>query len=100
MMLTVRFDEIHPSALSVRPQIRLAAISSWAKIGTYAYQIRAELIGIGRSAWGLSISMSDAPFTISEVFMAPKKSQPIDWEALLDGIFRGKAILEYGTSRD
>jgi len=32
--------------------------------------------------------------------MASKKNQPVDWEALFTGIFRGKTILECGTGRD
>ena len=32
--------------------------------------------------------------------MADKKGQPIDWESLLAGIFRGKSVLEFGASRN
>jgi CRP-like cAMP-binding protein len=31
--------------------------------------------------------------------MAEKKEQPVDWEALLNGIFRGKTIIECGMGR-
>jgi CRP/FNR family transcriptional regulator, cyclic AMP receptor protein len=31
--------------------------------------------------------------------MAVKKEQPVDWEALLHGIFRGKTVMEYGMGR-
>jgi len=32
--------------------------------------------------------------------MSDKKSQPVDWEAVLAGVFRGKTIIEYGTNRN
>ena len=32
--------------------------------------------------------------------MATKKEQTVDWEALLNGIFRGKTVVECGTDRD
>ena len=32
--------------------------------------------------------------------MALKKEQPVDWEALLNGIFRGKTIIECGVDRN
>ena len=32
--------------------------------------------------------------------MANSKSQIVDWEAVLTGVFRGKTIIEYGTGRD
>jgi len=31
--------------------------------------------------------------------MAIKKSEPVDWEALLSGITRGKTVVEYGADR-
>ena len=31
--------------------------------------------------------------------MAAKKDQPVDWEALLNGIFRGKTVIECGIGR-
>ena len=31
--------------------------------------------------------------------MAVKKEQPVDWEALLNGIFRGKTVIECGIDR-
>lgn len=31
--------------------------------------------------------------------MAIKKSMPVDWEALLEGIVRGKTVVEYGPDR-
>ena len=31
--------------------------------------------------------------------MAVKKEQPVDWEALLNGIFRGKTVIECGLDR-
>ncbi len=31
--------------------------------------------------------------------MAIKKSMPVDWEALLEGIVRGKTVVEYGADR-
>jgi hypothetical protein len=31
--------------------------------------------------------------------MSSKKSQPVDWEASLAGISRGKTITEYGPER-
>ncbi|MBN1566407.1 MAG: Crp/Fnr family transcriptional regulator [Acidobacteria bacterium] len=31
--------------------------------------------------------------------MAAKKEQPVDWEALLNGIFRGKTVIECGMAR-
>jgi len=31
--------------------------------------------------------------------MAAKKEQPVDWEALLNGIFRGKTVIECGMGR-
>ncbi len=34
-----------------------------------------------------------------EVGMTNKKSQPVDWEALLGGIAGGKTVLEYGANR-
>ena len=32
--------------------------------------------------------------------MAAKKEQPVDWEALLNGIFRGKTVIECGMDRN
>jgi CRP-like cAMP-binding protein len=32
--------------------------------------------------------------------MAEKKEGPVDWEALLNGIFRGKTVIECGTDRN
>jgi CRP/FNR family cyclic AMP-dependent transcriptional regulator len=32
--------------------------------------------------------------------MLAKKEQPVDWEALLNGIFRGKTVIECGTGRN
>src|SRR5512135_401122 len=32
--------------------------------------------------------------------MAAKKEQPVDWEALLNGIFRGKTVIECGMGRN
>jgi CRP/FNR family cyclic AMP-dependent transcriptional regulator len=32
--------------------------------------------------------------------LTDKKSQPVDWEAILTGIFRGKTVMEYGTNRN
>jgi CRP/FNR family cyclic AMP-dependent transcriptional regulator len=32
--------------------------------------------------------------------MPDKKSQPVDWEAVLTGVFRGKTVIEYGTNRN
>jgi CRP-like cAMP-binding protein len=32
--------------------------------------------------------------------MATKKSSPVDWEALLAGVSRGKTVAEYSTGRD
>ena len=32
--------------------------------------------------------------------MSDKRGQPVNWEAVLDGVFRGKTIMEYGTSRN
>ncbi len=32
--------------------------------------------------------------------MSGKESQPVDWEAILTGAFRGKTIMEYGTNRN
>jgi len=32
--------------------------------------------------------------------MAMKKEQPVDWEALLNGIFRGKTLIECGMGRN
>ena len=32
--------------------------------------------------------------------MATPKEQPVDWEALLKGIFRGKTVIECGTGRN
>jgi CRP/FNR family transcriptional regulator, cyclic AMP receptor protein len=34
-----------------------------------------------------------------EVVMADKKDQPVDWEAVLTGVFRGKTVIEYGMNR-
>ena len=31
--------------------------------------------------------------------MENKKTHPVDWEALLNGIFRGKTVIEFGTDR-
>jgi CRP-like cAMP-binding protein len=31
--------------------------------------------------------------------MKDKKNQPVDWEALLNGLFRGKTVIECGTDR-
>jgi CRP/FNR family cyclic AMP-dependent transcriptional regulator len=31
--------------------------------------------------------------------MKTKKDQPVDWEALLNGLFRGKTVIECGTDR-
>ena len=30
--------------------------------------------------------------------MENKKTQPVDWEALLNGVFRGKTVMEYGEN--
>ena len=32
--------------------------------------------------------------------MAVKEDNPIDWESLLHGIFRGKTVVEYGEGRN
>ncbi len=32
--------------------------------------------------------------------MPEKKHEPVDWEAILTGIFRGKTIMEYGINRN
>ena len=32
--------------------------------------------------------------------MSDKKGQPVDWEAILTGVFRGKTVMEYGTNRN
>jgi len=32
--------------------------------------------------------------------MGEAKSQPVDWEAVLAGVFRGKTTVEYGAARD
>jgi CRP/FNR family cyclic AMP-dependent transcriptional regulator len=32
--------------------------------------------------------------------MSDKKSQSVDWEAVLTGVFRGKTVIEYGTNRN
>ena len=32
--------------------------------------------------------------------MSGKESQPVDWEAILTGVFRGKTVIEYGTNRN
>ena len=32
--------------------------------------------------------------------MAHGKDQPVDWEAILNGIFRGKTVIEYGMARN
>jgi CRP-like cAMP-binding protein len=34
-----------------------------------------------------------------EVVMSDKKSQPVDWEVVFTGVFRGKTVIEYGTNR-
>ena len=31
--------------------------------------------------------------------MSDKKGQPVNWEAILTGVFRGKTVIEYGTNR-
>ena len=31
--------------------------------------------------------------------MSDKKSQPVDWEAVFTGVFRGKTLIEYATNR-
>jgi CRP/FNR family transcriptional regulator, cyclic AMP receptor protein len=36
----------------------------------------------------------------TEVVMPDKKSQPVDWEVILAGVFRGKTVIEYGTNRN
>jgi CRP-like cAMP-binding protein len=35
-----------------------------------------------------------------EVVMAEKKSQPVDWEAMLSGISQGKTVKEYSANRN
>jgi CRP/FNR family transcriptional regulator, cyclic AMP receptor protein len=32
--------------------------------------------------------------------MSDKKNQPVDWEAVLTGVFRGKTVIEYGMDRN
>jgi CRP/FNR family cyclic AMP-dependent transcriptional regulator len=32
--------------------------------------------------------------------MPEKKSQPVDWETVLTGVFRGKTVMEYGMNRN
>jgi CRP-like cAMP-binding protein len=44
--------------------------------------------------------MLGAPLAVKEVFMALKKSESVDWEALFTGIFRGKTVLECGMGHD
>src|SRR5512137_487565 len=44
--------------------------------------------------------MLRARLAVTEVRMAVKQSQSVDWEALFTGMFRGKTVLEYGTGRD
>jgi CRP/FNR family cyclic AMP-dependent transcriptional regulator len=34
------------------------------------------------------------------VVVAGKKDQPVDWESLLEGLTRGKTVIEYGASRN
>lgn len=34
-----------------------------------------------------------------EVIMSDKKGQPVHWEAVLTGVFRGKTVMEFGTNR-
>jgi CRP/FNR family cyclic AMP-dependent transcriptional regulator len=36
----------------------------------------------------------------SKIGRVQEKIAPVDWEALLAGIFRGKTVVEYGTDRD
>jgi len=36
----------------------------------------------------------------SEIAAVKKKGNPIDWESLLHGIFRGKTLVEYGEGRN
>jgi CRP/FNR family cyclic AMP-dependent transcriptional regulator len=46
------------------------------------------------------IALSDDGFSGQiEVIMENKKTQPVDWEALLNGIFRGKTVMEYAAER-
>jgi len=35
----------------------------------------------------------------AEIAMARNNHEPVDWEAILDGIFRGKTVMEYGAAR-
>jgi CRP/FNR family transcriptional regulator, cyclic AMP receptor protein len=35
-----------------------------------------------------------------EVIMENRKTQPVDWEVLLNGIFRGKTVIECGAGRN
>ena len=35
-----------------------------------------------------------------EVVMLDKKGKPVNWEAILTGVFRGKTVIEYGTNRN
>jgi CRP/FNR family transcriptional regulator, cyclic AMP receptor protein len=32
--------------------------------------------------------------------MSDKKGQPVNWEAIFNGVFRGKTVVEYGTNRN
>jgi CRP-like cAMP-binding protein len=32
--------------------------------------------------------------------VADKNNQPVDWESILSGVFRGKTVVEYGTDRN
>jgi CRP/FNR family transcriptional regulator, cyclic AMP receptor protein len=32
--------------------------------------------------------------------MSDKRNQPVNWEDILNGVFRGKTIMEYGTNRN
>jgi CRP/FNR family transcriptional regulator, cyclic AMP receptor protein len=40
-----------------------------------------------------------SPNNPPEVVMPDRKSQPVDWEAVLSGVFRGKTSVEYGMNR-
>jgi CRP/FNR family transcriptional regulator, cyclic AMP receptor protein len=43
----------------------------------------------------LRLSLNKQP----EVVMPDKKNNPVDWEAILTGVFRGKTVIEYGINR-
>jgi CRP/FNR family cyclic AMP-dependent transcriptional regulator len=56
--------------------------------------------GRGVSMQARNIDEGDPILQPTGILMADKMKRPVDWEALLAGVTRGKTVIEYGTNRN